>query len=110
MMDDVPHIKLPIEIAGRAYATVQQDTDDELACTVAAIAQFPYGYRIEAPEFGVDPLEFEVQPLDVTGLEQACEVYEPRARLVLAVSDFNPIDPAASRVQISVSMLTSEDL
>lgn len=108
LMDDVPHIALPIRVAGVAYATVQQDTDDEVTATVTAIASFPVGWREEAPEFGIVPMEFQGQPLDVTDLQQACETYEPRARLRI-VDHSPPNDPTAALLAIEVSMFTAED-
>lgn len=110
LMDDVPHIALPIRVKATEFATVQQDTGDELACTVNAIAAFPLGFRVEAPEFGVEPLEFGPQPLDLSDLEQACELYEPRARLALTEAPYDPADPTAARVTIAVSMHSVEDL
>lgn len=109
-MDDVPHIALPIQVAGLAYRTVQQDTNDEVACAVAAIAGFPLGYRDEAPEFGIDQLEFTGQPLDLADLDQACETYEPRARLRLTQTPYDPNDPTAVRVTVEVAMHTAEDV
>jgi hypothetical protein len=52
-MDSVPHLALPLRVQADAYASVQQDTLDEVRTTVAAIVAFPVGYRIEAPDFGV---------------------------------------------------------
>jgi phage baseplate assembly protein W len=108
-MDDVPHIGLPIRLAGVTYATVQQDTDDEVTATVTAIASFPIGWREEAPEFGVTPMEFQGQPLDTTDLEQACETWEPRARIRIVDRSPGSSDPTAARLQIEVSMFTAED-
>src|SRR5262245_17298151 len=108
-MDDVPHIALPIRVAGVTYATVQQDTDDEVTATVTAIASFPLGFREEAPEFGVAPMEFTGQPLDPTDLEQACEQWEPRARLNIVDRSPGATDPTAGRLRIEVAMFTAED-
>src|SRR3954462_2095847 len=107
-MDDVPHIALPMRVAGGAFVTVQQDTTDEVVCTVAAIASFPIGWRDEAPEFGVTPMEFGLQPLDTTELQYACEMYEPRAR-VRVVSVATDDDPTAAREQIEVTMFAGEE-
>jgi phage baseplate assembly protein W len=107
-MDDIPHIGTPIRIVGTSYATVQQDTTDEVAACVNVIASYPLGSRDEAPDFGVIPLEFTAQPLDLSDLTQACEVYEPRA--VLTVTQSDPADaPGEATVQIVVGMATAED-
>jgi phage baseplate assembly protein W len=108
-MDNIPHIAVPMRLVGIGYAVVEQDTTEEVAGCVKVIASFPLGSRDEAPEFGVRPMEFRATPLDVTDLTQACEQYEPRARLSVAQAPQDSADPTAANVQIVVGLATSED-
>ena len=56
-MDPIPRLALPLRLNGSGFATVEQDTLDELVVTVSCICSFPLGFRIEAPEFGIPELE-----------------------------------------------------
>jgi|SRR4051794_12062105 phage baseplate assembly protein W len=107
-MDDVPHLALPLRlIGGSAYATVQQDTVEELTTTVAVICAFPLGSRPERPEFGITPPELADQPLDVAEIEYAVAAYEPRA--VVAVTEVPGIAALEARVSVQVSMAREEE-
>ena len=108
-MDDVPHLALPLRIVGDRYVRVQQDTVDELVCTVAAITQFPLGYRIERPDFGIVPPELDNRPLNVMDIEQAVEAYEPRAAVTVTEQPYDPHDPGADRLRVEVSMPRAEE-
>jgi hypothetical protein len=103
-MDDVPHLSLPLRIAGDRYDTVQQDTLDEARVCVAAIVAFPLGYRIEAPEFGVPELELDDRPLDVDELEAIVSELEPRVAVDVQELPYDPNDPLAARVRIEVAL------
>jgi phage baseplate assembly protein W len=103
-MDSVPHLALPLRVQADAYASVQQDTLDEVRTTVAAIVAFPVGYRIEAPDFGVPELELADRPLDVLALSTAIEQSEPRAAIVVTELDYDARDPLAARVRVEVAL------
>jgi hypothetical protein len=109
-MDDVPHLALPLRIVGDRYVSVQQDTLDELVACVGAITLFPLGYRVERPDFGVEPVELSNRPLNVLDVEQAVEAYEPRAVVKVTESPYNPLDPGAARLRVEVSMPRAEDV
>jgi hypothetical protein len=98
-MDDVPHLSLPLRIAGDRY-----DTLDEARACVAAIVAFPLGYRIEAPEFGVPELELDDRPLDVDELEAIVSELEPRVAVDVQELPYDPNDPLAARVRIEVAL------
>ena len=103
-MDNVPHLSLPLRVVGGSYATVQQDTDDELATTVQAIVSFTLGSRPERPDFGIADPALADRPLDLLDMRQAIETYEPRADFTVAELPYNPADPLASRVRVQVAM------
>ena len=108
-MDDVPHLALPLRVVGDHYVTVQQDTVDELAATVACIVAFPLGYRDERPDFGIVPLEFSTRPLNTLDIEQAVEAYEPRASVRVTEQPYDPADPGAARVRVAVGLAGAEE-
>ena len=103
-MDDVPHLALPIRVVSTGYATVQQDTVDEVRATVAAIVAFPVGSRVEAPWFGVPELEFTDRPLDVAALRSAITESDPRPAIAVTELPYDPNDPTAASVRIEVAL------
>jgi phage baseplate assembly protein W len=108
-MDDVAHLTLPLRIVGERYVTVQQDTLDELVSNVAVITQFPLGYRVERPDFGVASMEFDTRPLPVSDVEQAVEAWEPRATVRVSEQPIDYGDMGAARVHVEVSMSGAEE-
>ena len=108
-MDDLPHIALPIQILGSAFATNQEGTNDEVAACVAAIVAFPLASRDEAPDFGIADPTFSVRPIDTTEIEEAVETWEPRASVEITEAPYDPSDPTAAELQIAVQVFASED-
>lgn len=108
-MDNVPHLALPLRVVGDRYVTVQQDGIDEVAGCVAMVTLFPLGYRVERPDFGVEPMELDARPLPVLDVEQAVEAWEPRATVTVTEAPVNPLDPGAAPVRVEVSMPHAEE-
>jgi len=108
-MDNVPHLAQPLRIVGDRFVTVQQDTVDELIASVAVITQFPLGYRVERPDFGIVPLELTDRPLPVLDVEQACEAFEPRATVTVSEQPYDPNDPGAARLRVEVGLVGSKE-
>jgi phage baseplate assembly protein W len=102
MSDEIPHLALPLELAGPRYATVDQDTSSEVACCVEAICLFPKGYRAERPDFGIADPTFATLPLETAEVEADVRAWEPRAQLVLEQED-SVRDPGAVRLTIHVT-------
>lgn len=103
-MDDVPHLALPLRLAGSSYTSVQQDTLDEARTSVAAIVAFPIGSRVEAPDFGVPELALRDRPLDVERFATAIESFEPRVALRVTEAAYDVLDPLATRVRVEVAL------
>ena len=101
-MDDLPHLALPLRVVGSAYAPVQQDTGDEVACTVAAICAFPRGYRAEQPEFGITDPTFSLGSPATAELEAQVAAFEPRAALTVTTVD-DLAGHATVRVEVALS-------
>ncbi len=108
-MSDVPHLALPLRIAGDRFVTVEQDTLDEIVACVACIVAFPLGYRVERPDFGVTPLVFDQRPLPTLDVEQAVEAFEPRASARVTEAPYDPTDPGADRLQVEVTQARAEE-
>jgi phage baseplate assembly protein W len=106
-MDNVPHLALPLQVIGPSYATVQQDTVDELATTVGVVCAFPLGSRLERPEFGVQAPALQDEPLDLADVERAVTTWEPRASI--SVTERPGPDALSSVIQVSVGMARSHD-
>jgi phage baseplate assembly protein W len=104
MADNVPHLALPLRFVSTGFVTVQQDTLDEVRTSVAAIVAFPIGSRIEDPDFGVPEIELTDRPLDVDGMQNAIEDYEPRAAINVVELPYDPSDPLAARVRVEVAL------
>ena len=102
MADELPHLSLPLELAGARYATVDQDSSSEVAVCVEAICSFPKGYRAERPDFGIDDPAFQTLPLETAGLEADVRAWEPRAQLVLE-EELSAQDPGGVRLTIHVT-------
>lgn len=111
-MDNVPHLAWPIRIDGvtPVYATNQQDTNDEVAACVAVIVGYERGTRDDDLEFGIRDPTFETRPLDIADIESAVEDYESRASVSVTERAYDPADPGAARVTVSVSVLQTEDM
>ena len=108
-MDSIPHLALPLRIVGDHFATVEQDTLDELVASVSCICSFPVGFRVESPEFGIPELELLERPLPVDALERDIETWEPRASVEVTELDYDPTDPTAARLEVAVTMPDAEE-
>ena len=102
-MDNIPHLALPLRVVGNSYVSLQQDTADELATTVAVVVGFPLGYRVERPDFGITDPALRQRPLDTGEIEAQCATYEPRAQLIFTEAPLDPADPLATQLRIQVA-------
>ena len=108
-MDPIPHLALPLRLDGARFATVEQDTLDELVTSVSCVCSFPIGFRVEAPEFGIPELELMQRPLPVDELERIVEEWEPRADVEITEAPYDPADPTGARLQVAVTMPDAEE-
>lgn len=79
--ETVPKLRVPLQLAGRRLATVDQDSPDNVAACVYAILSFERGSRIEDPDFGVQDPTFSQMPVDVDEWLEQIAAYEPRAEV-----------------------------
>lgn len=107
MAEEIPHLSLPLRLAGSSYAQVGQDTDREAADCVFVIMSFPRGTRAEEPNFGIDDPTFQTQPIDVDDIANAIAEYEPR---VDAEIDTVDLPDGSTTVRVQVTLPTSDEL
>lgn len=92
----VPHFALPFRVAGGAVVVNEQDSSDEIADCMLAIASYTIGSRPEKPDFGVDDQAFRQGGADPAALAAAIDRWEPRARAVAAADNRSLAELAAA--------------
>lgn len=76
----IPHLDWPIRMTSGGLAVVEQDSEREIENCVRVILQYPRGYRIEEPDFGIDPQEFRMGGADLDHIKSQIIEWEPRAQ------------------------------
>lgn len=97
-MADVPHFKVPLELSGSGFATVEQDSADEVEQCVEAILRTPLGALERDPEFGIPDPTFGV---DLSAISASVDALEPRAALSL---DEEWLDEFYERIHAEVDL------
>lgn len=90
MADDFPQqFDLPFRIDPLTgdFATVDQDSEDDIANCVQIVCMTPQGSRYEDPTFGLPELALSRAPVDAAVLLAQISASEPRAALLV---DSNP--------------------
>lgn len=102
----IPHLALPIQMAGKGLAVRDQDSDAEVADCVKVIMSFSRGDRAEDLDFGIDDPTFQTQPIDTADIETAIADYEPRADVEVNTVD---LPDGSTTVEIKLTQPTSDD-
>jgi phage baseplate assembly protein W len=95
------HFAFPFRFAGTGFATVEQDTADDITNCCAAVLAYPLGSRDERPDFGVAEQAFHDQGPDVIEIRQALQAWEPRAHTTVEISDAD-LMALTARVRVEV--------
>lgn len=77
----MPKLAIPLRLSGTKLATVEQDTQDEVAQCVYAVAATELGTRLERRDFGVTSPLFRQGGADLVEIQGAVERWEPRASI-----------------------------
>lgn len=79
----VPCLKIPLEVDGESFATVDQDSLREIAQNVFSLLTTRRGSLLEDPDYGIEDAAFEdFPPLELTDeMLVQIEKYEPEARV-----------------------------
>jgi phage baseplate assembly protein W len=82
---------------------VDQDSEDDIMNCVIAIVKTPLGFRLEAPDFGINEVVFQEGDIDIEDIRAALDLWEERG--IYTVLD-NPVllDELARTVQIQVEV------
>lgn len=96
-MNSIPHLALPLRLAGTRLAVVEQDTQAEIACCALASLRTPYGHRASVPDFGLVPQEFR-ESADKDAIAAALRRDEPRAAAALV--NVGPVTDVTQVVQV----------
>lgn len=98
----VPHLKIPLVLAGTKLAQVEQDEIDDVAQCVATIVSTPLGWSDELPQMGLTDQAFYEGGADVQEIQGQLDEHEPRWQgLVTEAPD--RLDVALSIVSVRVT-------
>ncbi len=104
MSVEVPHLAQPFSFTSAGVAkTVEQNSIADVQDCVLRVCLCPEGFREDEPEFGIPPLEFTAVPLQVAGVEEAVERWEPRATVEITEAALEAANQASRVVNIEVS-------
>jgi phage baseplate assembly protein W len=95
----LPRLSIPLRLSGTSLATVEQDSADDVAQCVYAVAATELGSREERTEFGVTSPLFRQGGADLAEIQGAVDRWEPRATIE---TDQDLID-SMDHVRIEVS-------
>lgn len=96
----IPRLKLPITVTDGRFATVEQDSVDEVAQCVYVVLSYEEGSRPELPDFGIESQLFLQGGVSQDEIRAAVEEWEPRAE-VLTESQVEGLMQQTVRVQVS---------
>jgi hypothetical protein len=98
---EVPHFGLPFQYVNGAPLVVEQNSDEDVANCVFAVAASEPGQFLDEPEFGTADPTFEQEPVNPRQFLQPIARWEPRA---VAVAETNPdlLDEAIVNATIQI--------
>jgi hypothetical protein len=103
LINPTPHFDLPFRFVGSTAATVEQDTEDDVANCVLASVLTHSGQRPESPNFGAGDITFRVQPVDLNVISEKVVQDEPRAAVLLSQIP-SMIDSMIANIEIQVAL------
>ncbi len=106
-MADIPHFSLPFRLVfdnmGSLHAAVnEQDSIDDVADCVEAIAICPLGFRPELPDFGLRDQTFSQGGISTEEIQIAISQWEPRADFLIE-EDESMLNLFISRARVQVN-------
>jgi phage baseplate assembly protein W len=100
VVTDIPHFSLPFRFVGGRAAVNEQDSPDDVADCMLAIASYPIGTRVEKPTFGIPDDTFRQKGIDPAALAAAINAWEKRA-LTDATLDNSDLVDRVSRATVA---------
>jgi phage baseplate assembly protein W len=74
----IPHFDMPFRLSPIHVAVTEQDTLEDVTNCVECIIRTDLGDRPELPDFGIENMVFEVQPIPLTDTITSIAQQEPR--------------------------------
>jgi len=102
---DVPHFALPFQLGPGGANVVEQDTIDDIANCVTAIAVTHVGWRSEVPTFGIPDLALRKLPIGAEDINDWISNQEPRALLIVE-ERIDKADAMIDHINIGVSIVS----
>jgi hypothetical protein len=96
-----PHFDLPFRLSGNSFASVSQDTFEDISNCVECIVRTPFGFRDDSPHFGFPQTEFDLTPLNTGNIMSVISVQEPRASLIVG-QDISRVDQLITNITVEV--------
>jgi hypothetical protein len=79
------HFALPFTLGSNgAFATVDQDSDEDVMACVTVILRSRVGYRDDRPELGITDPTFTQGGADLEEIRDAISQFEPRSDRIIA--------------------------
>lgn len=95
----IPHFAHPFHLSGSGFATVEQDSAQDVAqCAFCILGTTP-GQRSDFPDMGIEPPVFS-EGLDMDDIREQVDTYEPRADVL----PDSVLEEAAQRVTVEVAL------
>jgi len=104
-MADVPHFALPFQLGPAGAPVVEQDSIDDIANCVTAIAVTHIGWRAEVPTFGIPDLVLRRVPIGAEDINSWISNQEPRALLTVEERP-DKVDSLIDYINIGVSIVS----
>jgi|SRR5215831_12967757 len=101
-LPDIPHFDMPFRFMGLHPAVVAQDDVEDVMNCVEAIFRTQPGERVELPDFGIEDMTFEVQPLDLS--LAAAVIFEQEPRAIMAFEqEPDRLDSMVAKVTVNIA-------
>lgn len=93
------HLAWPVRLDGTGLATIDQDSDPDVAQCIHVLLATRRGVRVELPGFGVTDPTFSLA-VNVGEIANAVAEWEPRAARVAVTDTIEDLDATVRRVLI----------
>jgi phage baseplate assembly protein W len=98
----IPHFDMPFRLSPDHPAEVEQDSIEDVTNCVECIVRTTLGSRPELPDFGIEDLTFDTQPLPTADQMVAVAQQEPRVATAWE-QEPDPADSLVANVIIKVA-------
>lgn len=85
-MARIPHLKIPLELAGNSFATVEQDSPEDIAQCVKIILRTPFGSRDDVPTMGLTEQRYRAGGPNLAEIERQILEHEPRVDVLVELA------------------------